>query len=405
MSKRVVVTGMGVITPIGIGVQIFWNNLIAGTNGVKKITTFSTDGFRTDKGGEVLDFDEKKDLGKDYLAMGRSSKFAITSIIEALNMAKIDLDYLKKSKVAISVGTTMGEMQIIEEAVKTFVTKGFSDVPDDLPKKYPCNVISANIAKFFEISGQTIVIPAACAAGNYAIGYGFDLIRMGRVDLAIVGGVDPMSNIAFAGFSKLMACSPDVCAPFDFERKGMIVSEGAGFLILESLENAKNRKANILSEILGYGVSNDAFKSTIPHPEGKGGILAVKKAIKNANLNIEDIDYLCAHGTGTGENDKVETIISKEVFGKKAYNIPISSLKSMLGHTMGACSAIETVACTKMIEEQILAPTINYKTPDPLCDLDYVPNTARKAKVKTILNNSYAFGGNNSSLVIKEFQE
>lgn len=404
MENRVVVTGMGIVTPIGISIEKFWPNLIKGVNGVGKIKSFNTEGHRTEIGGEVKDFDENLDPGKNYLSMGRASRFAILSIIEALKNASIDESFIKNNNIAVSVGTTMGEMQILEKGVFDYVKNSYSSMPKNLPAKYPCNIIANNIAGFFGTKGQVIVIPSACAAGNFAIGYGYDLIKSGRVDCVIAGGTDPISEIALAGFNRLMACSPDICAPFDAGRKGMIVSEGAGFLILENLNSAKKRNVKILAEIPGYGVSNDAFKSTIPHPEGKGGILAVKRALKNSNIKPEEVDYICAHGTGTGENDRVETIISKEVFGDTAYKIPISSLKSMLGHTMGACSAIQTIAVIKMMHEGIIAPTINYKTPDPLCDLDYVPNIARKCEVKIALNNAYAFGGNNSALVIKKYE-
>ncbi len=400
--KSVVVTGMGVVTPIGIGVANFWKGLISGANGVKKIKSFNTEGFRTDMGGEVRDFDDNLDLGNNFLSMPRASKFAIVSIMEAFKQAQIDSHYLKDKRVSVVVGTTMGEMQVIEEITDIYVSKGFSGIPKELPQKYPCNVITNNISNFFNINSSNILIPQACAAGNFAIGYGYDLINNGKADLVICGGVDPMSKIAFAGFNKLMACSPDLCSPFDLNRKGMIVSEGAGFIILESVDTYKERKVEPLAEIAGYGVSNDAYKSTIPHPEGKGGIIAIKNALKNSNVKESEVDYICAHGTGTVENDKVETLISKQIFGDRAYSIPISSLKSMLGHTMGACAAIETVASVMMIREQIVTPTINYTTKDPLCDLDYVPNSARSHRVRTILNNSYAFGGNNSSLIIRE---
>lgn len=402
MNNKIVITGMGVVTPIGIGVTNFWSNLIRGANGVKEIKSFNPEGFRTNMGGEVENFV----CGESNLkSMPRASQFSITAITEALIESKIDSDYLRSKRIAVVVGTTMGEMQVIEKATEIYIKEGFDKISDNLPKKYPCNVITNNIASYFNINSYNILIPSACAAGNYAIGYGYDLIKTGKADIVIAGGVDPMSKIAFAGFNKLMACSPDFCSPFDLNRKGMIVSEGAGFIILESENQAKTRKAKILAEIPGYGVSNDAYKSTIPHPEGKGGIIAIRKALTNSNINEDEIDYICAHGTGTVENDKVETIISKEIFGKRAYNIPMSSLKSMLGHTMGACSAIETIASVNMINEKILAPTINYKDQDPLCDLDYVTNQAKKWDVKTILNNSYAFGGNNSSLIIREYRE
>jgi 3-oxoacyl-[acyl-carrier-protein] synthase II len=402
MQNKVVVTGMGVVTPIGIGLPEFWNNLIKGTDGVRKISSFNTDAFRTDKGAEVHGFDDIASPGKSFGECGRASRFAIKASIEAFNQAGIDRDLMKSARIAICVGTTMGEMQVLEEGVaSSFKGKGINP---ELPGLYPCNVISKNLANFFGISGMLVTIPSACSAGNFAIGYAHDLIRSGRADIVLTGGTDPMSQIAFAGFNKLMACSPDVCSPFDADRKGMIVGEGAGFLVLESLSSAEERKASVHAEISGYGLSNDAFKSTIPHPEGKGGIESIGKALKNSSLDISDIDYICAHGTGTVENDRVETLISKTVFGKRSYEIPMSSLKSMLGHTMGACGAIETIACIKMINEGIIVPTINYKTPDPACDLDYVPNAARKAKIRNALNNSYAFGGNNASLIISEYR-
>ena len=403
MHDKVVVTGMGVVTPIGTGTDDFWKNLVNGVNGVRQIKSFNTEDFRTHVGAEADSFDENTDLGNNYAECGRASKMAITAAMEALKQAGIDNDLLSSKRIAICIGTTMGEMQVLEKSIIHYLETKKMDTK--LPSGYPCNVISNNIAKFFGIKGYVTAIPSACAAGNYAVGRAFDLIRTGRADIVITGGVDPMSQIAFAGFNKLLACSPYVCSPFDAERKGMIVGEGAGFIVLENLASAASRKAQVLAEIAGYGISNDAFKTTIPHPEGKGGIDSITKALKNSMLSEADVDYICAHGTGTGENDRVETIISKAVFGKRAYEIPMSSLKSMLGHTMGACGTIETIACIRMINEGILAPTINYKTPDPDCDLDYVPNNARKSQIRTVLNNSYAFGGNNASLVIREFRK
>nr|HPO50405.1 beta-ketoacyl synthase N-terminal-like domain-containing protein [Spirochaetota bacterium] len=257
MVKKIVITGMGVVTPIGIGVSECWKNMLAGKNGVREIQNFNTEGLRTKMGGEVLDFDCKKDLGKHYLTMPRASKFSITAVKEALQQARLTEEELKGKKVAVVVGTTMGEMQVIEKLTEIYVKEGFKEISSDLPKKYPCNVIANNIASFFELNSFNVIIPSACAAGNYALGYGYDLIKTGRAQIVICGGVDPMSQIAFSGFNKLMASSPDCCSPFDLERKGMIVSEGAGFVILESENNAKNRKCEILAEIPGYGVSND----------------------------------------------------------------------------------------------------------------------------------------------------
>ena len=403
MDNRVVVTGMGIISPLGIGLNENWQGMINPKNVIKPIKNFDTTHMRSSMVGVVDTFIPTNYFSNNFSELPRASQFSIFCIDEALKQAKIDFDIINEYSIDIVVGTTMGEMQVIEDLVEKYVNGECASISENAVKKYPSNNITNNILSFFNFNGSGILIPSACAAGNYAIGYAYDLIKCGKRDIVVAGGVDPISKIAFIGFNKLMACSPDKCSPFSLNRKGMIVSEGAGFLILENIDSAKRRNIPILAEILGYGVSNDGYKSTIPHPEGKGGILAIEKALKNSNVSKENIDYISAHGTGTVENDRVETIISKEIFGKKAYTIPISSIKSIIGHTMGACSAIETIASIKMINEKILVPTINYTEKDPLCDLDYVPNIPRKYDVKIILNNSYAFGGNNSSLIIGEY--
>jgi 3-oxoacyl-[acyl-carrier-protein] synthase II len=256
------------------------------------------------------------------------------------------------------------------------------------------------VARYFRIKGKVIIIPTACAAGNYAIGYGMDLIKLGIADIVLAGGSDPFSGIAFTGFNRLLATTPDVVRPFSKNRSGMAVSEGAGMLVMESLEHAQNRGAKILAELLGYGIGCDAHKMTIPDPEGRGGILALKRAISDAGIKPSDINYINAHGTGTGENDKVETFIAKQVLGEHAGKISMSSTKSMIGHTMGAASAIEACACILMMMNNTILPTINYDEPDPECDIDCVPNKARLAKLDIVVSNAYAFAGNCSSLVL-----
>jgi 3-oxoacyl-[acyl-carrier-protein] synthase II len=299
----------------------------------------------------------------------------------------------------------MGEPQILEKGVNIkYKTGNSQDIPSGLPRQYPCGTIPANVARTLNARGPLIMIPTACAAGNYAIGYGYDLIQLGKADMVIAGGADPFSGIAFTGFNRLLATTPDVCRPFDLNRAGMAVSEGSGMLILERLDHALARGAQIYAEILGYGLGCDAFKMTIPDPDGSGGIMALSRAIKNTGIAIEDIDYISAHGTGTGENDKIETAIVKAVLKDYAYKVPMSSIKSMLGHTMGAASAIEAAACAMMIRNNVMLPTINYKDPDPECDLDCVPNTSREAEVNTVISNAYAFAGNCSALVLRKFK-
>ncbi len=405
-KDRIVVTGLGVVSPIGTGTEAFWNAACKGINGIAPITAFDTSGFRTSVGAEVKDFSPAAFLSPQQISsMGRSSQFACAAAKMALGDAGLDKLKLDPYRVAVSMGTTMGEPQILEQGIEMLYRGQGAPgaVPADLPAQYPCGVISANVARSVGACGPVIMIPTACAAGNYAIGYAFDLIATGIVDVAIAGGSDPISKIAFTGFNRLMATAKDLCRPFDKNRDGMCVGEGAGVLALESLTHAKSRGARLYAEVLGYGLGCDAFKMTIPDPSGSGGILALKRALANAAVTPESVDYISAHGTGTEENDKTETLIIKAVFGNRAKSIPVSSIKSMIGHTMGAASAIEAAACALMVNRGVILPTINYREPDPDCDLDYVPNTARNAEVRVAVSNAYAFGGNNSTLVLGKF--
>jgi 3-oxoacyl-[acyl-carrier-protein] synthase II len=405
-QNRVVITGLGLVTPIGTGNDKFWKAALAGVNGVRPLVQFDPTAFRTKTGGEVLDFNASTYLSQQEIdRMGRSSQFAVSAAKMAVQDAALSLEKVNPYRIAVSMGTTMGEPQILEKGVNIkYKTGNSQDIPSNLPRQYPCGSIPANVARTLNARGPLIIIPTACAAGNYAIGYGYDLIQLGKVDMVIAGGSDPFSGIAFTGFNRLLATTPDVCRPFDINRAGMAVSEGSGVLILERLDHALARGAKIYAEILGYGLGCDAFKMTIPDPDGSGGIMALSRAIKNTGIAIEDIDYISAHGTGTGENDKIETAIVKAVLKDYAYKVPMSSIKSMLGHTMGAASAIEAAACAMMIRNNVMLPTINYKDPDPECDLDCVPNTSREAEVNTVISNAYAFAGNCSALVLRKFK-
>lgn len=405
-ENRVVITGLGLVTPIGTGVQKFWQAALNGENGVRPLKIFDPTEFRTKTGGEVLDFNPEEFLSEqDIERMGRSSQFAVSAAKMAIEDAGIDMTHENPFRVGVSMGTTMGEPQILEKGVRIKYNTGDAQkIPSGLPRQYPCGSIPANVARKFGIKGPHIIIPTACAAGNYAIGYAFDLIKLNKADVVIAGGSDPFSGIAFTGFNRLLATTPDIVRPFDLNRAGMAVSEGAGVLVIERLDRALARGAKIYAEIPGYGLGCDAFKMTIPDPEGTGGLLALRRAITNSGISANDIDYISAHGTGTGENDKSETMIVKTVLGDKAKTTPVSSIKSMLGHTMGAASAIEAAACALMINYGIALPTINYKDPDPECDLDYVPNEARKMKLDTVVSNAYAFAGNTSSLVLTKFK-
>ncbi len=403
MNRRVVVTGLGVVSSIGIGKDEFWKNLIAGKSGISDITTFDTSEYSTHKGGEVKNFDPKEFIPKNRINdVARASQFAIAATKMALEDAGVDLEGIRNKKVGIVMGTTMADVQSLEQIDKHWISKGEDDVWPVNIKKYPANNISDQIGFYFSIQGLNSTIPTACAAGNYSIGFAFDLIRTGKLDFAVVGGADPISRTNFAGFNRLVAMAPDRCQPFDKNRKGMMVGEGAGVLILEELEIAEKRNTSIYAEILGYGLSCDAYHMTSQRPDGI--IKVMEKAIKNSRVNKGEVDYISAHGTGTPSNDKAECEAIKTVFGVLVRSISISSIKSMLGHTMGAASAIEALTCCLAIENGIIPPTINYETQDPECDIDCVPNVAKKKTLKVVLNNSFAFGENNACVVFKKYE-
>ncbi|MEW6100885.1 MAG: beta-ketoacyl-[acyl-carrier-protein] synthase family protein [Candidatus Omnitrophota bacterium] len=399
-NKRVVVTGLGVVSSIGIGKEEFWKNLIQGKSGISKVDAFDTTEHNRHLGGQVKNFKPQEFLDKRKVKlMARASHLAIAATRLALEDAGISLKKFGTEKVAALFGTTGGEAQEIEKMDSIWVKKGTDAVDLWSIIQYPVNNISSNVAMEFKIKGVNRMFTTACAAGNYAIGCGFDLIQLGKADMAIAGGSDAFSYLSFTGFNQVGAMAPEICQPFDKNRKGMLVGEGAGVLTLEALESALERKAPIYAEILGYGLSCDAFHMTNPQPSGVSQCM--RSALKNTGISPEEVDFICAHGTGTRHNDKTESTAINEVFGKK--RVAVNSIKSMLGHTMGAASAIEAITCCLTVKDDIIAPTINFQAPDPECDIDCVPNTARKQKVNIALNNAFAFGGNNSCLVIKKY--
>jgi len=400
-KRRVVVTGLGVVSSVGIGRDEFWKSVINGKSGISKVTSFDTKEFRCHYAGEIKNFIPEEFIAKRKVQfLGRTSQLAITATSLALKDARLPLKDINKEKTGVFIGTTMGERPL-EESIDVWVKEGADKISKAKILQSSANNISANIGIYFKFQGPNYLIPTACAAGNYAIGYGFDLIRKGDLDYAIAGGADSFSKLAFSGFHRLYAMAPEKCQPFDKNRKGMLVGEGAGILLLESLESALKRKSNIYAEVLGYGLSCDAFHMTTSNVEGIEKVIL--KALKEAGVKKDEVDYICAHGTGTLGNDKLECAAIKKVFNGHYKTIPISSIKSMLGHTMGAASAIEALTCCLAVKENIIPPTINFETPDPICDIDCVPNKARVKKVNIALNNGFAFGGNNSCLVIGKF--
>ena len=404
--QKVVVTGIGVVTPIGTGRALFWERLLRGQHGFGEVEAFDTTNYRVHVGAEVRDFDPRAwQSVRNAPEAGRATRFALAAAELALADAGLDPFHLQGRKGGVCMGTTSGEPNFIEAYSDAQKAGTPERVGGLLADRYPCHHMPAAIAAAFGLSGSApVMVPAACAAGNYAIARAYDTIRLGRTEFMLAGGADAFSRITYTGFARLMAISPDVCRPFNRHRKGMIPGEGSGFLLLESLEHAQKRGARIYAEIAGYGLSCDAHHMTGSHPEGRGAAQAMEMALAASRIRLEDVDYISAHGTGTKSNDRNETIAVKRVFGDQAATTPISSVKSMLGHTMGAASAIEAGVCAMAIADGVIPPTMHLEEPDPECDLDYVPGEARQKPVRVAMNNAYAFGGANASLVLKQFE-
>jgi 3-oxoacyl-[acyl-carrier-protein] synthase II len=400
MNKRVVITGLGVISSIGIGWKEFWKNLLGGKSGISPVSSFNTSNHFTHNGGEVKIFKPEDFISEERLKfINRATQMALAAAKLAIEDAGLIPGYLDNHKVGISFGTTLGDAQTIEDIDMLLINN--EPISERLICQIPTHASPSNIAKKYKVNGPNFMFSTACAAGNYAICYGYDLIKLNRADIVFAGGSDPFSRIEYTGFNQLSAVAPEKCQPFDKNRKGMMVAEGAGTLILETLESALKRKAPIYAEILGYGLSCDAQHMTQPSVEGISQCII--KAINEAGINKEDVNYISAHGTGTVANDRAECAAIKKVFGSRYKQIPVSSIKSMIGHTMGAASALEAITCALVVRNDIIPPTINYQTPDPECDIDCVPNEVRKHIVNIALNNSFAFGGNNASLVLTKF--
>jgi 3-oxoacyl-[acyl-carrier-protein] synthase II len=350
MDRRIVITGIGVVTPIGTGCEFFWSNLLAGKSGISPIQSFDTSDYNVHRGAEVKDFrpdDYVQNL--DAAHLGRASQFAIAATRLALADAGVDIGSLDRKRAGVSMGTTSGEPREVERFDDSYVSKDLDRIGPEFISLYPCHVIAAHVASELNFAGSNTMIPTACAAGNYAIAHAIEVLRAGRADLMVAGGSDAFSRITFTGFAKLGAVAPEICQPFDRLRKGMIPGEGAGVLVLEPLARARKRGARIYAEVAGYGLSCDAHHMTAAHPRGDGAARAMRQALADSATNPEEVSYISAHGTGTATNDRLETIAVKQVFKDAAYRTPISSIKSMLGHTMGAASAIEAGVCALAI--------------------------------------------------------
>ena len=412
MSRRVVVTGMGCISPVGNNVRETWESILAGKSGAAMITHFDASKHKTRFAAEVKGFDPVALFGsRDARKMDRFTQFANAVVVEALDQANLKVDQSNRDRIGVVIGSGIGGIGTLLEQAEVLRERGPERVSPFLVPMMISDSAPGMIAIRFGARGPNMALATACASGNNAIGEALEMIRRGAADVMIAGGSEAaLVPVAMAGMNVMTALStrnddPQTASrPFDKERDGFLMGEGAGVLILESLEHAQARGAVILGEITGYGTTDDAHHISAPAENGAGAAIAMKLALQNASLDSTDIEYINAHGTSTPLNDKSETAAIKTVFGEQAYNIPVSSTKSMTGHLLGASGAIEAVFCVLAIREETLPPTINYSTPDPECDLDYVPNQARKASPKHVMSNSFGFGGHNATLIFSRFE-
>ncbi|MCC6804567.1 MAG: beta-ketoacyl-ACP synthase II [Anaerolineae bacterium] len=408
---RVVITGLGTVTALG-GVKTLWDSLKAGKSGIRRIETIPIEHVPVKIGGEVRGFDPTDWIEhKEARRMGRASHFAVAAAAQAIEDAGLNSELIEAEgeRVGVVVGTTLGAHEMAEQNTFKYKTSGFRKPnPLTLINSLP-NMPGHYVSRFFRAFGPLLAPSTACAAGTQSVGEASEMIKNGRADMIITGGVEAvLQDYAIAGFEAMDALAtgyndnPEAASrPFDLNRNGFVFSEGAAMLVVESLSHAMKRGARIYAEILGHASSSDAFHIAALDPTGNGAWRSMRWALENAHVNTDDIQYINAHGTSTQANDSMETLAIKRLFGEQAYNIPVSSTKSMLGHALGASGAIEIVACVMSLVDGVLHPTINYETPDPVCDLDYVPNVARDFKgLKYILSNSFGLGGQNASIVL-----
>ncbi|MBX3264511.1 MAG: beta-ketoacyl-[acyl-carrier-protein] synthase family protein [Labilithrix sp.] len=392
---RVFITGVGVVSSIGLGKEAFFASLAAGKSGITPVEAFDASNLGRSNAGEVKAFRARDHLtAAEARRMGRCSQMALAAARMAIADAALPDGALSGPRASVVLGTTMGEADVLEDLDHAWIAKGLPGVRRAWIPKYGSTLLPIHVARALGAEGAVLTLPAACAAGNYAVGLASDLIRAGKADVIVTGAAEMLQELQFSGFVRLAAMAPAKCQPFDLNRQGLILGEGAGVLILESEAHAVRRDARVLAEVGGHGMTCDAYHITRPHPEAAGSIGAMRQAIERSGLEPGAIDFVNAHGTGTKHNDSAESKVMREVFGER--RVPISSMKSMLGHCMGAASALEAIGCLMTLETGIYPPTIGYETPDPECDVDVVANEAREGKADVVLNNSLAFGGYNS---------
>lgn len=413
-QPRVVITGLGALSPLGISVETYWNGLAEGRSGIRRITHFDPADLPCQIAGEIPEFDPADFMDKkDARRMARSSQIALAAAIEAMADAGLPESMPDPERVAISFGTGIGGLDVYDDASQVYREKGFERVsPFALPASIP-NMAAFAIGQRFRCLGPNCTITTACATSTQAVGEGVEMIRRGVADIVISGGTEAMiRDFAVVGFIAMRAlpvnfnhCPEKASRPFDARREGFVFSEGAGVLVLENLAHALQRGARVYAEVVGHAASSDGYHIAAMDPAGAGPARTMRWALEDARISPADIDYINAHGSSTKLNDATETQAIKAVFKEHAYQVAISSTKSMIGHAMGASGALEAIACTLAIKKGLIPPTINYENPDPECDLDYVPNQARPAPLEYALSNSFGLGGQNACLVIKKYHE
>lgn len=412
-DRRVVVTGLGTIAPVGNTVEEAWENLKAGNSGISLITRFDTSDLATKFAGEIKDFNANKLIGrKEARRMDRYTQYAFAAVQQALEDSKLLENGLDRDRVGLVIGSCIGGVDTIAEQQDVLQSRGPTRLhPFGIPMMLP-DTAAARIAIDYNFRGPNMAVVTACATGTNAVGEAFEMIARDSADVMIAGGAEAGNNrMIIGGFNVMGALSTNndnpagACRPFDLNRDGFVMSEGSAVLVLEALEHAKQRGATILAEVLGYGTSVDAFHMAAPPEDGGGAILSMRRAIKRAGIDPKEIDYINTHGTGTLLNDKTETMVIKEVLGEHAYEVHVTSSKSMTGHLFAGAGALEALVCVKTLSDGIITPTINYETPDPECDLNYTPNEAVKADVSTALSNSFGLGGHNATIIFKKYTD
>ncbi|HOF57516.1 MAG TPA: beta-ketoacyl-ACP synthase II [Syntrophorhabdaceae bacterium] len=411
MKRRVVVTGVGLVTPLGVGIENVWKRILNGESGIGPTTRFDVTRHDTKFAGEVKDFRAGDFISpKEIKRIDLFIQYALAASKIAIEDSGLDMGREEAERVGVVVGTGLGGLPTLEKYHSILLERGPGRISPFFIPMLIANEAPGHIAIQFGIKGPNLCIVTACATGAHSIGESFRIIQYGDADVMVAGGTEAnLTPLTVGGFNAMKALStrndaPEKASrPFEKDRDGFVVSEGCGIIIMEELEHAKKRGAKIYAEIAGYGYNGDAYHITAPCPDGDGFVRCIKVALKDANIRPEEVDYINAHGTSTELNDYIETLAIKEVFKDGAYKIPVSSTKSMTGHLLGAAGAIEAIFSVLSIRDQICPPTINYETPDPQCDLDYVPNVSRKHKIDVVLSNSFGFGGTNSTLVFRRY--